>query len=468
MSADKFDLIIIGGGTAAFAAAIKAEELGVKTAMISDGPLGGTCVNVGCVPSKHLLAVGDNVFYPKRPLFKAVGKAQPQFDFKAAIEEKDEIVGRLQEENYKNVLGKMEKVIFYKGKGKFVSKNEVKVNDKLFKSDKFIIATGAKTLITPLEGIGEIDYLTNIEALSLTEIPESMIVIGGRSLGLEFAQMYAHFGTQVTILQRSQRILPNEEPEISEALKKYLEEEGIIIHTGVEVKNIKKEDKYKIVTAQVGGGHRKIKGERLLMATGMSPNTKYLELEKAEVEVDERGFVKVNEQMRTTAPHIWAAGDVAGGLLLETVAAKEGAFAAANALEDAKKTINYQTVPHAVFTSPQVASVGLTEAELTEMLGVCSCRTVPMNRVPKARVVKDIRGLVKMVINPKNFKIAGVHILAPLGADMIHEATLAVKFGLTVDDIIDTVHVFPTFSEAIKLAAQSFRRDISKMSCCVE
>jgi mercuric reductase len=191
-------------------------------------------------------------------------------------------------------------------------------------------------------------------------------------------------------------------------------------------------------------------------------------LEAAGVEVDARGFVKVNEELRTSVSHIWAAGDVVGKTFLETVAAKEGNIAASNALEGTKRAIDYDSVPKAVFTDPQVASVGLTEEEYMRRYNVCSCRTVEIAQVPKARAIKETRGLVKMTIHPETQVIAGVHMVAPMAAELIHEAALAVKFKLSLDDIIDTVHVFPTMSEALKLVAQSFKRDISKMSCCVE
>ncbi len=191
-------------------------------------------------------------------------------------------------------------------------------------------------------------------------------------------------------------------------------------------------------------------------------------LEAAGVEVNPRGFIVVNDELQTSAAHIWAAGDVVGKTFLETVAAKEGFIAAGNALEGTKKTIDYDSVPKAVFTDPQVASVGLTEEEYMRRYNVCACRTIEIAKVPKAMAIKETRGKVKMAIDPKTEAVAGVHMVAPMAADLIHEATLAVKFKLTIDDIVDTVHVFPTMSEAIKRVAQSFKRDISQMSCCVE
>lgn len=462
---EKYDLIILGSGSAAFGAAIKAIDLGAKVAMIEKGTIGGTCVNVGCVPSKHLLRVGEINYY--RNHGHAGLNVNSSLDFVGTINEKGEIVESLRKGRYIDVIDALG-ITLVRGKAAFVSKNEVKVNSKILQAEKFIIATGSSSHILPIEGIDKVDYLTNVEAMELSELPESMIVLGGRALGLEFAQMFAHFGTKVTVLQRSHRIIPEEESIISDYLKMYLEDEGINIHTGAGVKSVRKEKGNVMVTALVGEDKREFEAEKLLMATGRKPNTKDLGLEKAGVQVDRNGAVIVDEEMRTAAPNIWAAGDVLGEPMLETIAGKEGSIAAENALAGTGKKMDFSAVPYAVFTMPQVASVGLTEKEAEEKGITCRCSAIPMELVPRAVLAKDTRGLIKMVIDANSENILGVHILASLAADMIHEGVLAVKYGMTIDDIIDTVHVFPTMTEAVKLVAQSFRKDISKMSCCAE
>jgi mercuric reductase len=307
-----------------------------------------------------------------------------------------------------------------------------------------------------------------VEALSLKNKPASMIVLGGRALGLEFAQMYSHMGTKVTLLQRSDRIIPDEEPELSEALHYYLVTEGIEIKTGVQVKRVYETQGEKFIVATVKGRDIEARGDELLLATGRDPSTNQLGLETVPIGLRNDGAIKVNREMRTTAPNVWAAGDVIGEPMLETIAAKEGATAAENALLGTHRKIDFMPVPRAVFTSPQVASVGLTEKEAHERGYNCTCRTVAMSKVPKAVIVRDTRGLIKMVADASTGKILGVHILAENAADIIHEAVLAVKHKLTIDDIIDTVHVFPTMAESIKLAATSFRKDIDQLSCCAE
>ncbi|MBI2907671.1 MAG: mercury(II) reductase [Chloroflexi bacterium] len=466
---DKFDLIIIGGGAAGFAAATRASELSVKAAIVNAGlPLGGTCVNVGCVPTKFLLELASDYHNAAHPRFRALQSGGPmRLDFPGAMAEKDRIVAALRESNYTNVIEGLA-IPVVEGRARFVSPREVEVNGRKLSGDKFIIATGSRPGIPPFRGLDKVRYLTSREALSLSRLPSSLIVIGAGPLGLELAQMYARFGTKVTVLARGRQVLSQMEREVADELQRNLEEEGVEIHTGVAVQEVREEGDLKVVTAKSETANIILKGEELLLATGVAPNSDHMGLERAGVELDSRGFVRVDSELRTTATHVWAAGDVVGKTFLETVAAKEGYSAASNALEGARRTLDYGSIPRAVFTDPQVATVGLTEEESMRRHNTCSCRTVTMDRLPRARLVGDTRGLVKMVVDPSTQVIEGVHMVAPLAADVIHEAAVAVKFKLTVDDIIDTVHVFPTMSEAIKVAAQSFRRDVSRMSCCVD
>lgn len=472
-TAKDYDLLILGQGSAAFAAAIKADELGVKTAMVGGkatpgAAIGGTCVNVGCMPSKRLITVGT-LFYnaAKNPL-EGISYGTGNLDFERIIQEKDALVRRFRKDKYADVLKNLKNVTYHQNKGRFVSKSEVKAGREILGAEKFLIATGARASVPAIKGLEEIKYLTNEEALSLKELPRSLCVIGGRTLGLEFAQMFAQFGTRVTVLQRSERILPDDEPEISEALTRYLEEVGVHILTKVKIEGVGTRGKSKIVHILRDDFVEQVTCDQVLLATGRRPNTEYLNLDNVGVKTDDAGFVVVDDQMKTSAPNIWAAGDVTGEPMLETIAAKEGSVAVNNAFTPNKRRINFTEVPSAVFTYPEVARVGLTEAEVNDKGIKCSCGTLSFDLVPKAHVIGDTRGLVKLIVNRENKQILGVHILAPHAADMIHEGVLAVKNELTIDDIIDTVHVFPTLSESIKLAAQSFYVDVGKMSCCVE
>ncbi|MBI2917340.1 MAG: mercury(II) reductase [Chloroflexi bacterium] len=467
----KYDLIIVGGGAAAFAAATKAADLGKTALMINAGlPLGGTCVNVGCMPSKHLLALGDDLYYPQHPRFQALGPVSPDaFEFGRAIRDKEELVTRARQSNYANVLNGLDGVDFLEARARFVGPAQVEANGQVYEGERVLIATGASTRPLPVPGMDQVPWLSNVTAMHLTELPESLAIVGAGPEGLEFAQMFAHFGTRVTVVvAKGHRVLRRHEPEIAEEIVRCLEEEGIAFLTEVTISQVSLRAGKTVVNVQGEGGDRELVADRLLLANGIRANTENLGLDKAGVIVNDRGFVQVDQFYRTANPIVYAAGDCIGKMALETVAAKEGALAAENAFTVPVRTLNYDHIPHAVFTNPQVASVGLTEEEEMRRFGACACRTIAMDAVPKALAVNEDRGLFKMVIHPRSNKVLGVHIVSPHAADLIHAATLAVKFGLTVDDVIDTIFVFPTLSEGIKRVAQAFTRDVSQMSCCVE
>ncbi|MBI5574942.1 MAG: mercury(II) reductase [Deltaproteobacteria bacterium] len=466
---ERYDLIILGGGASAFAAATEADRMGLRSVMINAGlPMGGTCVNVGCVPSKHLLALGKSLHHPSRPAFESVGPVRPAFEFAKAMEEKDALVSGLREQNYRQVFGSFRHVEWVEGRGTFVASNVVETAGKEMEGGKILIATGCSTYAPPFEGLKEAGFLTHIEALSLKRLPSSLIVLGVGPLGLEFAQIFSRMGTRVTVVARGKRILKSQEPEISDALRGYMEEEGIEIVTEAPVVRVARTNDGKTVTIETPAGQRTLAAEDILAATGERGNVEGLGLKRIGVATVGDSYIRVNEFLQTDVPHIFAAGDVTGQRCLETVAAKQGKIAVENAFNGANKKIDFLSVPHAVFTDPEAAGVGMTEEQYMAAHGTCNCRTVPLDRVPRAVAVRDTRGLVKMVAHHETGRVMGIHVLAPCASEIIHEATLAVKMGLTVDDLIDTVHVFPTYSEAIKMAAQAFRRDISNMSCCVE
>ncbi len=467
-TSDEFDFVVLGGGAAAFAAAIRADELGHTSVIVNAGlPMGGTCVNVGCIPSKFLIEAGNEFFYTQSPQFACNLPGTVRCDFPSAIAHKDRMVQKLRKSNYLEVLGGR-KIEYVEGRGGLLPGRKVRVGSRLLRGRHVLIATGSAPKIPAIEGLADVGYLTSRSVMQRKALPAELVVLGGGAVGLEFAQMYAHFGSSVTVLESAERILPFEEPEVSEEVERCLRLEGIQIHAGARVRRIERNDGRIICHLTDGKKIVPCLGDEILVATGIEPNTREMGLAEAGVVLTERGFIKTDETLRTTAGGVWAAGDVRGRLALETVAAKEGATAATNALLGEKRTINYDSVPHAVFTNPQVASVGLTDAEYVRRGGACDCRVIKMDRIPKALTVGDTRGVLKMVLDAKSRKLVGVHIVSPLAADMIHAAAYAIRGGLTGDDIIDTVHAFPTFSEALKIAAESFHRDMRHMSCCIE
>lgn len=457
-----YDLVIIGGGSAAFAAATRANDLGARTLMINGGlPLGGTCVNVGCMPSKHLLGVAEALHHTRTSRFAAVRPGGGEFSFSQAMADKDALVAGLRQQNYSRVLDALEMVEFRSGWARLTGEGRVEVAGETVEGQHVLIATGARASAPPIPGLDEAGYLTNTEALELTELPERVAVIGGGPLGLEFAQIFARFGSRVTVIETEEQIAPRAEPEIAATLRHALENEDIVILTGTLVEEVRPGRPKVLVTEQ-----GTIEADAILVATGIRANTADLGIESAGGSLTGKGFVAVDEYYQA-GPRLWAAGDVVGRMPLETVAAREGSLAASNALEGSRDSLDYDAVPWAVFTSPQMAGVGLTENDCRERTGFADSRTVYYERVPKAMALNDQLGTVNLTIDGEK-RIRGAQVCGTNAAEIIHEATLAISQGLSVRDIVETVHVFPTYSEAIKLAAQAFTRDVSVMACCIE
>ncbi|MBI3089015.1 MAG: mercury(II) reductase [Candidatus Colwellbacteria bacterium] len=474
-----FDLIVIGGGAGAFAAAIRANELKAKTALINTGiPLGGTCVNVGCVPSKTLLWAGEVLHQAKHHNIPGIELEIKNFDFQKVIQDELSLVEHLRKEKYERVLQNLEYATRIDGKARFVSPKEVEVNGPAFakasarkerlRADKFIIAAGSTANVPPIDGIRETGYITHIEALKLDRQPKELIVIGAGPVGLEFAQMYARFGTKVTILQRSGSILSQAEKVLADRLAEILIKEEITIKTNVEVRSARNEGGKKIISYMIDGKDEEVAGDEILLAAGKTPNTQELGADKAGIEIDEKHAIIANQFFQTSQSHIFAVGDVVNlPLRLETTAGREGTLAAENALTNSQKSIDYNSVPYTVFTDPQFAAVGFTEDEQLKKMGVCACRTVSFENVPKAMIMRRTGGLIKMAIHPSTKQILGVHILAPQAGELIAEAMMLIKSKNTIDDVTNSLPMFPTLSEAIKLVALSFTKDISKLSCCI-
>ncbi len=375
---------------------------------------------------------------------------------------------KLRQKKYIDIADGDEKITILGGQARWVSKNQVQVGDQIVEAAKFLIATGSRACIPNFPGIDQIEYLTSTEALELKKLPKSMVIIGGGFIALELGQMFHRFGTRVTILERGKHLLSGFDEEVADAMQRILSLEGVGIHTDAAVTRVVQKPRGMEVMAQVQGRSKRFAADQLLVACGRIPNSDGIGAEKAGVTLDEKGFIKVNDEMRTTADHVWAAGDVTGPPLATPVGAREGVIAAENMLRDRRLKMDYTTIPRAVFTDPEVAAVGLsaTEARVRGMEVEADC--LDLQHVPKAAAIYQTQGLVKMVIEKETGRIVGVQLVANRGADIIHEATLAVKYRLTVRDLVGTVHVYPTMSEAIRMAAQMFTKDVSKLSCCAE
>ncbi len=467
-------MVALGRGAAAFASMIKASELSegkASIAMVGVGPIGGTCVNVGCVPSKYLLEVSHSCFYPQHPKFPGIGPSRPKIDFVEVMRGLRELVLGFRKAKYEKILNSYPNVEIIEGQARFISSSEIEVQnttEKIIRGQHFIIATGSRPTSPPIEGLNDAGFITSDTVWDLEELPQRLAVIGGGAIGLELGQAFLHFGSEVTVIEALPRIIGITEPEISENLQGKLVEEGMKFYIKARINRVLKNGGAKILEVVSAQGKFVINCDEILVATGRAPNTDTLSLENAGVETDNRGFIKTDQAMKTRIPTIYAAGDcVSKKLMLETLSAREGVVAASNIMGQ-KDAVDYLSTPWAVFTNPQIAGVGYTEDDFVKQTGSCSCRVVSLSDVAKAAMMGETDGLVKLIINPRDEKVVGLHVLAPLATEYIIEGVYALKYGATYKNIVDATHVFPTMAEGVKLAAQSFLRDIEKMSCCVE
>lgn len=461
---DRYDLAVIGAGSAGFSAAITAAELGAQVALIGHGTIGGTCVNVGCVPSKTLIRAAEALHQAETASRFAGIRGQAKIiDWRSVIEHKDALVSSLREAKYVDLLPAYNTVAYREGRARLVE-GGVTLNGSVIETEKVIITTGARPAVPATPGIEQVPYLTSTTALELERLPKSLLVIGGGYIGCELAQMFARAGVEVTVVCRS-RLLPKAEPEISEALVGYFRDEGISVHEGLAYKQISRGDKGFSLSVIEAGSEVRLDAEEVLIATGRLPNTEGLGLEEAGVEVLENGGIIVDDLMKTSKAGVYAAGDVTGRDQYVYMAAYGAKIAAENALNGDARRYDATAMPSVVFTDPQVASVGLTEREAREQGLQVRSTTLPLNYVPRALAARDTRGLIKLVAGSDG-RLLGAHILAPEGADSIQTAALAIKHGLSVGDLGETIFPYLTTVEGLKLAAQTFEKDVTKLSCC--
>lgn len=462
-----YDLIIIGGGSAAFAAAIKASELEKKVLMINDGlPIGGTCVNVGCVPSKTLIRTAEQFHIAKHPNFSSIKSGNNKINFKEVIRQKTELVEELRQHKYIDVLKDDSNVTILKAYGRLIDKNTIEADGKKYFAEKILIATGSNTFVPDIPGLKEINYLTNETLYDLEELPEHLIIIGGRYIALENAQMFSRLGSKVTILQRSFRILPDEMPDVTETLKDYLEEEGINIKTGVKINLIHTKEGKVLVNASVKDEEEIIIGTHIFVATGRKGNTKGFGLEELGVELHKQDFIKTNEYMQTSIPNLYSAGDVTGEYLFVYSAAYEGSLAVVNMFGESPTKKDYSVFPWVIFTVPQVAGVGMDENQAYENNIEYEVSTIQLKDVPRSLAARNTEGFIKLIRNKENDKLIGARILASEGSELLMEISLAIKYGITVKELKQMFHPYLTLSEGVKIAAISFDKDVKKLSCC--
>lgn len=465
-AATEYDLITIGGGSAAFAAAIRAAELGARVAIVEKGTLGGTCVNVGCVPSKTLIRAAQLHFEATHPAFDGLRASSAKFDWPTLVAEKDALIGRLRQEKYLGVAAAYPNISILSGEARLVDAARVAVDGRIYRSQKILLATGSHPWAPPIEGLREAGYLDSTAALSLRTLPRTLAVLGGGTIGLELAQLFARVGVGVSVFEALPQIAPLEEPEISAALRARLAREGIQIHTGITVTRVERVGGRYRLWIESAQGNPAVEVEQLLVATGRRPTTADLGLESAGVQLGARGEILVNEYLQTANPAIYAAGDCLGEPMFVYVAAHAGALAAQNAFSDRPTPCDLSVVPRVTFTDPQIASVGFTQAA-AEAAGF-SVRTavLDLKEVPRAIVNRTPDGLIKLVVERSGGRLLGVHVLAPEAGEIIQEATLAIRYRLRAQDLVDTLHPYLTMAEGLRLAAIALEKDVRRLSCC--
>jgi mercuric reductase len=474
----RFDLVILGSGSTAFAAALKAQEMGKTAVMTESRAIGGTCVNRGCLPSKNLIEAAKLVFEAQHPRYPGLmPNGGLKVDFGALIAQKDEIIRTYRDKKYDGLLGGL--ITVEGGHARFVDPHTVEINGKHLTGERFLIATGARPVIPEIPGLAEVPYLTSDllthgEDIELRELPASLLIVGGGYVALELGQMFGRFGSRVTILERGRQLLGHGyEPELGCTIASVFGEDGIAVVTSAALTAVRPAGTQIVAVVKVAGIEREFRADRLLIAAGRRPNSDDIGLELAAVAVAERGEVVTDEHLRTRIPHIFAAGDVIGGLhesqMATPVGARQGGIAAHNALNgNNPRAFDGRVIPRAIFTDPQIGIVGMTEAEVIRAGRRCWCTTLPMAIVPRAGATWDTRGLIKMVADADTNEVLGVAMLGANAAEAIHEAAMALRFHAKIDDFVDLLHVYPTMAEALKIAAIARTKDPRKLSCCAE
>ena len=467
----RYDLAIAGSGAAAFAAAITAGDVGASVVMIERGSIGGTCVNTGCVPSKALLAAAAARHEAASQRFGGISTQASPVDMAALADGTGELVAAMRAGKYVDLAADYGWEIVA-GTARFAGGPDTPVlrvrrgdgGTATIEAAHYLVATGAEPWIPPISGLKRAGYLTSDTALELTELPESMLVIGGNAAGLELAQLFARLGVTVTIAEARDRLAPFGEAEVSAAIEDVFDSEGIGILTAASVMSAGRDASARSVIIKTAGEpERELAYGQILVAAGRRPVTAGLNLDAAGVKTGGRGEIPTDEYQRTANPRIWAAGDVTGGPQFVYVAAAQGSAAATNALARAGRAMDYAALPRVTFTSPAIASAGLTEAELTGHGVACDCRVLPLSAVPRAVVARDTRGVVKRVAEAGTGR---VHAVADGAGEMITAACYAIRAGMTVTDLAGTWAPYLTMSEGLRLAAQAFSRDVSRLSCC--
>lgn len=461
-----FDLAVIGAGSAGFSAAITAAESGKRVALIGHGAIGGTCVNVGCVPSKTMIRAAEAIHCAKAARrFPGLSGEAAVTDWPALMQGKRDLVATLRQKKYADLLPGYETITYIDEGPAELVEGGVKVGGRRIAAPKIVIATGGRPALPPIPGIDDVPTLDSTSLLDLDTLPQSLIFLGGGYIGSELALMMARMGVEVTVVCRS-RLLPQAEPEVSEALAEAFRAEGITLYCGVTYDACEASSGRAVLCIEEGGRRLELMGDHLVVTAGRAPNTEGLGLDEMGVETDARGAIVVGDDMQTTRPGIYAAGDVTDRDQFVYMAAYGAKLAARNAVLGGTERYDNTAMPWVVFTDPQVAGVGLTEAQARAAGHDVKTSVLTLDNVPRALAARDTRGLIKLVADRATDRLLGGVIMAPEGADSIQTLVMALKFGMTTKALGETIFPYLTTVEGLKLTAQTFDKDVAKLSCC--
>ncbi len=458
-------IAIIGSGGGAFAAAIRAVEAGARVTMIERGTLGGTCVNVGCLPSKITLRAAEIAHRQVHHPFTGIPRAAGTVDRPALIDQIRNRTDELRSSKYESILERNEGIRLIRGHARFTDPSTLIIEEAdggtaRLSPDRVLIATGAAPMLPPMPGLADTPWWNSTDALFSDAIPHHLAVIGGSFVACEIAQAFRRLGSEVTILARS-RLLAREADEVGEALESAFREEGIRVLRETRVRRVSHDGRH----FKLELDEQDIEADRLLVATGRSPNTADLNLEQAGVETTEQGAVRIDEGLRTSADNIYAVGDCADMPQLVYVAAAAGTRAAVN-MTGGEARFDLSVVPSVIFTDPQVAAVGMDEEQARTAGIETRSRRLDLDQVPRALANFDTRGFVRLIIEAGSGRLLGARVVAHNGGEIIQTAALAIRAGMTVDDLAGELFPYLTLAESLKLCAQTFTRDVSRLSCC--
>jgi mycothione reductase len=445
---EKYDVLVVGSGCGmVIVEEAQAHEL--KVALVDKGPTGGTCLNTGCIPSKMLIYVADRIVEAQEAKKLGVVAEIKNIDFNFIMERMRRNIAGYRDRMRKG-FAEVKNLDFYEGEAHFVQDYTLEVNSKTMAAKKICIASGSRISIPPIKGLNKVDYLTNETVLQLKEKPESIIIIGGGYIAVEYSHFFASIGTKVIILEMADRLILSEEPAVSELLKKKLSRR-MEVHTNSLVEEVDtKNDNCVVVAKDADTGIRKnFSAQKVMAAVGRRSNADLLKVENTGVETDNRGYIKVDEYMETSKKNIYAVGDANGQQMFTHVANREAGVAANNILHDSKGKMNYSAAPHAVYSHPQIASVGLTE-ETAKKDRTILVGTARYSDIAKGQAMMEEESFAKAIVDKETEKILGFHIIGPNAPELIQEVVDAMESGSTIDSIISGMHIHPALSELVQ------------------